>query len=252
MDLVLLLGSLFGWFTGDVFIYWWVLHRKWWILPCFCMFLCTWSKRSWSDAVSKDKAVTSPQVNQMETVPLCSSIATASQFLARLKHVEQTAPPRDWAESTHTLTLPSQGLANFNNKPCLAVLTFIKLYSKSLTSSYGPAAEWSLNIRNKAFKPASTHRHFYLWRAGQDEILTPSPWHSFSHTLALVSTGSVHNRKLNSQSKRREPSAHLCWARPGPHHLPPTASTSCSQTPHQNSAQKYIIKYGIKWEQPQT
>ena len=41
------------------------------------MFLCTWSKSSWSDAVPKDKAFTSPQVKpqqmsegQMETVPL--------------------------------------------------------------------------------------------------------------------------------------------------------------------------------------
>lgn len=45
--------------------------------------------------LSPDKAVTSPEVNQMETVPLCSSTAAASQFLARLKHMEQTAPPRD-------------------------------------------------------------------------------------------------------------------------------------------------------------
>lgn len=66
--------------------------------------LCTlflWSKRSWSDAVPKDKAVMSPLANQMEPVPLFSSIASASQFLVRLKYVEQTAPPRDWAESTH-------------------------------------------------------------------------------------------------------------------------------------------------------
>lgn len=50
----------------------------------------------------------------------------------------------------------------FQQQALFGALTFIKLYSKSLTSSYGPAAEWSLNIRNKAFKPASTDRHFYL------------------------------------------------------------------------------------------
>lgn len=177
MDLVLLLGGLFGWFDGDIFIYWWILHRIWWILLCLCLFLCTWSKRSWSDAVPKEKAVTSPQDNQMETVPLCKSISSASQFLVRLKYMEQTSPPRNWTESTHTLKLYSQGLTSFNNKPCLAALAFIKLLSKSLTSSYGPAAEWHLNIQNKAFKPISTGRHFYLWRAGKDEILTSHSLH---------------------------------------------------------------------------
>lgn len=56
--------------------------------------------------------------------------------------------------------------------------------------------------------------------------------------------------QLPKQSERAFCSSLLSPARP--HHLPPTASTSCSQTPPQHSAQKYIIKHGIKWEQPQT
>lgn len=66
---------------------------------------------------------------------------------------------------------------------------------------------------------------------------------------ALVSTGNAHNRKLNT--KWRE----LCWALPGSHHLPPfwiTNPPRSAGVQKQLSAQKYTIKHGIKWEQPQT
>lgn len=91
---------------------------------------------------------------------------------------------------------------------------------------------------------------------------THPPWHSFLHILLLVSPGNAHNRKLNTQSKQREASAHLCWVLPGPHHLPLTAFTAWSpfQDPAPTScrdaetlsAPKHTTIHGIKWEQPQT
>lgn len=130
------------------------------------------------------------------------------------------------------------------------MLPSIKLHSKSLTSS---PAEWHLNIQNKAFKTSSTDRHFCLWRAGQDEMLTLAPWRSF--LLLLVSTG----RKLNTQSKWREPSAHslLSSARPPSSasyslHFSITIPTLPSPAPAFCRDPKTHTQNGIKWEQPQT
>lgn len=113
----------------------------------------------------------------------CSSILGTSPLFITLKYTEQTAPPKDGAESIPFLKLSSQCLANFKNKPCLAVLNFTKPHSKPLASSYAPATQWRPKIPSKAFKATRTDRHFYLWRLGQDEVFTPAPWHSFLHTL---------------------------------------------------------------------
>lgn len=99
-------GFTAGWLVWLVYL--WYFYLLVGFLPGLCLFLPTRSKRSWSDAVPKDKAATSPLVNQMEPVPLCNSVTSASQFLVRLKYLEQTAPPRDWAEGTHTLSVFSR------------------------------------------------------------------------------------------------------------------------------------------------
>lgn len=96
-----------------------------------------WSTK-WNQSLSADLS------------PVYPSFLSGKNIWKKLLH------QRHRAESAHTLHLSSQCLAKFNNKPCLAALTSIKLHSKSLSSSYGPAAERCLNIQNKAFEPTST------------------------------------------------------------------------------------------------
>ena len=64
-------------FFDGIFISCWVLRRTRWTPLRLYVSLRTWSNRSWSDAVPKGKAFTSPRVSpqqmsegQMETVPL--------------------------------------------------------------------------------------------------------------------------------------------------------------------------------------
>lgn len=147
MDLVLLLSGLFGWFASDIFISWWVLHRMWWVLPFF----------AW-----QGNHITSGQPNG-------TSPSLHPSFLSKIYGTNCCTKGLSTKHSHTPSLLKGWQIPAIS---CLAAWTSIKLHSKPLTPSYGPAAERCLSIQNKAFKPASTDRHFYLWRAGYHEILT--------------------------------------------------------------------------------
>lgn len=152
MDLALLQGSFFGSFVGGILFtdgFYAGCDACCHIFACCCVpgakgvgqMPSSKTRRSHHLKLTLSRCLGAKWKQSLSLCSLyfCSSIPGASLLLTRLKYVEQTAPPSDWAESIHTLKLSSRDLANFKNKPCLAALTFIKLHSKSLASSYGPA-----------------------------------------------------------------------------------------------------------------